>query len=1001
MNPFWKFPRWLGLLLLLQLNVHAATDDTAKFSGTVVDTQGNPVPGAAVDYYQYPARAPMRMGSFDLELKQHVETDAKGAFTLSTSKEQGFVLVTKAGLAPGWRSLYTAQSETQKMVLGAPSALAGTVVDDAGQPVADAEVWVVFALNKDLNSLGQPNFLVGNMARKLFSAQTSAAGKFRIENFPANAQANLTVKKKGMAMRQAPNPARYDELSFHAGQENIALTLDPPGSVTGKVLVRGTGQPVAFATVGLLPATLGMQFSGVSLGTNFTASDGTFRIPDVSAGSYRLRTDFTNQPIADWIADAVPVTVAAGQTVSDVQVQAYKGGVVVVTIRGKKNHELLANTTVSVNSQDYNHAGSTGSNGVAFFRLPPGQFSVFANKPDWSAAQTQVTITEGQTNQVNLELDEPFKISGIVRNSSGAPVAGASVGVFPDYQNGGTSITAANGHYTLTWQKPAWEGMQNQPAYLVARQMDLNLAAIQEFDETKTNLDVTLKPAMSVSSRVQDASGKAITNVMAYISLHEENSSFSLTRQPAVPDGQGRIQVNTLPLGERYGWFVSAPGYGSGQQAMDAADPKADHYDFPPLILKRADRKLAGRVLGTNGQAAAGVQVWMNGEGQPNGNTTTDTDGRFSYEAVCAGPVSVSANGNGFSASTEAMGGDTNLVLRFEARNNNVYVQPAQQTVTGTVFDPAGKHAVGALVVVSPSWGPINNYKTDDNGDFSVGWQPQIGMRDAKYFVIARDLEKNLAAIEPLDTNSTHMSLRLVPGLSISGVVQDRDGAPLTRANINLNIMAGNMGGMVGHEPIKIGSDGSFTITALPLGQQYFVNASAKGYGNVSRNIGKSQSQTNSLQLSPFKLKLADRPLAGKVVDTNNKPVPGAQVNINGDGQPNGNVRTDEDGKFKFTVCDGPIRIFVWSQSGSGRNNSGNAQANGGDVNVVVKLGEIQRRGPMVTMEAPLKPQAWTLSAVLSWPTAHKTGVIILLSVQAAVLLGTSGGIFWLTRKRK
>jgi hypothetical protein len=40
------------------------------------------------------------------------------------------------------------------------------------------------------------------------------------------------------------------------------------------------------------------------------------------------------------------------------------------------------------------------------------------------------------------------------------------------------------------------------------------------------------------------------------------------------------------------------------------------------------------------------------------------------------------------------------------------------------------------------------------------------------------------------------------------------------------------------------------------------------------------------------------------------------------------------------------------------------------------------------------------LNALATWPASHKTGTIILLSLQAAVLLGTGGGIFWFTRKR-
>ncbi len=108
---------------------------------------------------------------------------------------------------------------------------------------------------------------------------------------------------------------------------------------------------------------------------------------------------------------------------------------------------------------------------------------------------------------------------------------------------------------------------------------------------------------------------------------------------------------------------------------MDAADPKADHYDFPPLILKLADRKLTGRVVGIDGKPVAGVRVWLHGEGQPNGNSATDADGRFAFDAVCAGALTVSANLNGVYGSAEAMGGDTNVVIRFDARNVFIWLR--------------------------------------------------------------------------------------------------------------------------------------------------------------------------------------------------------------------------------------------------------------------------------------------------------------------------------------
>lgn len=998
MKTFPKF--FLLLILTLAFHLRAATNDAARFSGTVVDAQGNPMAGARVVFYQYPSSR-TSFGPVEMEAKQQATTDGQGAFELSTFQGQGLAVVTKAGVAPGWRMWYAAPLEPQKIILAKPSSLAGVVVDDAGRPVANAEVWVSAAINKTMTDYGQPSIASGKITRELFSTKTSADGKFRIENFPADAQAILSVKKSAMALRQTEGPFQYDELPIHAGQDDITLTLDPAGSVSGTVVERGTSRPLPSAVVGLQPIEQGMRYLMLNMGTVVSAADGSFQISDVPAGSYQVMALWTNEPVADWVADPVSIKVAAGQTAPNVQIQAYKGGVVQVTVRGKKNHELLADAGVQVSSQDFNRGGSTGTNGMVYFRMPPGQYAVFANKQDWSQAQTQATVTDGRTTEVAIELGEPSKITGIVRDASGAPVAGASVGVFPNYSGtGADAMTDAHGHYEVIWQKPSWVGSQNQNFYVLARDLKGKLAVVREMDETTTNLDLTLKPAMSVSGRVQDTKGRAVTNAMAYILLQEENMSFTISRQRIFSDEQGRVHAEGLPMGERYQLSVSARGYGSANEGMDAADSKADHYDFPPLVLKIADRKLAGRVLGTNGAPVAGVQVWMNGEGQPNGNTTTDANGWFHYDAVCEGAVTVSANFNGLSGSAEAMGGDTNVVIRFNAQNR-VYMAVTPQTLTGTVFDPSGKPAAGARVIVTPSMGAEDVGKTDANGEFSVNWQPQPGMRDAKYFAVARDVEKNLAAIESIDTKQKSVSLRLGPGLSISGAVQDAKGAPLSRANINLNMMAGNMGGLVQYQPVKINSDGTFTIPALPMGRRYIVFARADGYGSERRNVSESQSQTNSVQLAAFELKIADRQLAGQVLDADGKPLSGVQVMINGNGQPNGNTRTDATGHFKFKVCDGPITIFAYSPSGGqGRINTVNWRARGGDTNVIVKMGARQSPRQIVAKETPLKPQPWTLGAIVAWPAEHKTGAVILLSLQAVVLLGTAGGIFWFTRRR-
>lgn len=993
MKIFQKIPRLL--VVALALNAHTQAADLVKISGFVVDKQGHPVADAGVDYYGFPNQG-IAVAIPDVQSKQHTTTDSAGAFSFSVPSAAATVVATKSGFAPAWRTFQSAPDRSlDPLILSTPTVLAGVVLDENNRPIANAEVSVSMALDKgDTEGFEDRNFLFGNAAGLLFSARTSEDGRFRIENFPPGGRASLTVNAPGRALRPPPMKGYESQFQAQAGQQDIKLITEPAAGIEGKVVLRDTGAPLTGAILQLQSASPG-GFLPTAQSVQ-SASDGSFRIAGLPSGSYTVTAIFTNQPLPSWVTKRVPVTVSAGETARNITIEAFKGGVVEVTVTGKNDRKALSGVSVSAYAQSYQAGSTTGINGIALLRLPPGSFTIAAVKQGRFEAQTQATVTDSATNAIRLVLNSPFRITGIVKDASGAPIADAMVGIFPRFSGEPPVKSDASGHYEVTWQKPPWAGAQNQRFYLVARSQEHNLAALREIDDATTSLDVDLKPAMSISGRVRDTKGKPIPNATAYLLLQTERSGFSIDRDMLRADQQGRLQVAALPSGENYTLYASASGYGSANQQMVNPNPKADHYDFPPIVLNLADRKLAGRVLGTNGQPLAGINVSMSGDGQPNGNTTTDAKGRFAFD-VCEGPITVSANEETLYASADAMAGDTNVVIRFND-NNRVFAQNTL-TVSGTVYDPSGRPVIGAHVDVTPSWGMANGTTTDENGEYSLNWQDQPGARGMKYFVIARDTEQDLAGIEPVDAKTTRLSVHMGPGFSISGTVLDSEGSPLTQVNVNLNIMAGNMGGMVDPQSPKISSDGSFTIPALPPGQQYNLWITANGYGSGQKMISKAQSRSNSIQLPPFKLRTADRDLAGQVLDSDGKPLPDAWVYINGNNQPNINFRSDPTGHFKFKVCPGPIQVNAYRQSG-GPNNWGATRARGGDMNVIVKLGDNPGRNRNMARSHFLKPGPWTLGALIAWPAGHKKASMVLLSSQMVVLLGTVGVVFWVTRRR-
>jgi hypothetical protein len=128
-------------------------------------------------------------------------------------------------------------------------------------------------------------------------------------------------------------------------------------------------------------------------------------------------------------------------------------------------------------------------------------------------------------------------------------------------------------------------------------------------------------------------------------------------------------------------------------------------------------------------------------------------------------------------------------------------------------------------------------------------------------------------------------------------------------------------------------AQGRYEIKCLPPDARYMVFATAKGYGRSQQQI-QNDSETNRMELSPFVLKLADRVLAGQVLNENDKPVSGVNVSLNGEDQPDGNMTTDSKGRFHFQVCEGQVRLFANAQNGG----YAQATAEAGDTNVVMTL---------------------------------------------------------------
>jgi len=914
-----------------------AAAQKSRCSGTVTDAAGNPLAGATVEYWRY---AGISSVPTEPERKKQLTTAADGAYEFEVSRDTGFLLARKPGLAPAWQMLnqryLSSRGTDQKLVLTPPGALAGGLLDESNQPVAGAEVSVSMAFSEQSLANGGRtfNYLTGKPARDLFFARTDAAGRFRIENFPTNASAVFAVKLAGKVLRPSENEsASPDSAGYRAGDDNIKLVLEPAGSIEGKIVCSESTQPLPIARLTLQPDQPG-AFMRAGHEPAQSGPDGAFRISDVAAGSYHLHASFGTNALADWVAEAVPVSIESRQITRGLQVMAMRGGLLEVAVLGKTDHKPLPQISVSAYKENSQSAATSDGNGIARMRLVPGDYQLSAFRESMPAGQTSASVEAGKTNRVELAMATPQKISGIVRTPDGQPAAGIPVRIIGGFGAAAEDIkTDASGKFELEWSQRQYPGQNDSTVCVLARDPEHNLAVAQDLNEDTTSLDLKLAPAITLVGRAE-AGGKPLTNATAQL-VFWTGRSGSWLQGLARTNIPGQYEIPALPPGRKYGVVVSAPGYGQKQNHNLEISAEPGRQELDTVELKLANLKLAGQVLDADDKPVARCNVNISGEDQPNANARTDRDGRFSFAHVCEGTIRLSANSQRAYGSISAEGGDTNVILHL-GENMSSSPGTTMHKLKGVVTDADGQPVGGVRVAVLPNSNGTRWVKTGTNGEYSLNWSLQSWqLQNGGAHLVFLDKARNLAGTEELPEETTNLNVKLKPAIAFSGQVKNADGSTLPGAQMTLWIKMGNSYDYL-DEPAStpINAEGRFEIKCLPSDAQYLVSASAKGYGKHQQNLSPEY-ETNRVELEPFVLKHADSVIAGQILKDDDKPASGVNVQLNGEDQPDGNMTTDSKGRFHFQVCEGQIRLFAYSQSGGG-----NAQATveAGDTNIVMNL---------------------------------------------------------------
>ena len=310
--------------------------------------------------------------------------------------------------------------------------------------------------------------------------------------------------------------------------------------------------------------------------------------------------------------------------------------------------------------------------------------------------------------------------------------------------------------------------------------------------------------------------------------------------------------------------------------------------------------------------------------------TSATGEGVVRYPVGRATSISVSVEKEDFGSQSAGIQLDSEPTNHLEVE----LTSPAM--VTGVVRDATGTPLAGVELVLWPEWRVRSKETTTDaNGHFVVSWNPQNqNDPNSELFLIARDLKRNLALAQTIDEETTNLDLRLQPGLAVSGRAVAANGKVLANAEAEVMFWTEHMAGGLG-KSVRVDAQGRFEIKALPPGRHYCVIVSAKGYGRVNRDVAQ-ETESRRVELEPSELALADKRIAGVVLDSDDKPIANASVFGHGEGQPTVNGKTDANGRFSFNhVCAGPIQINANSQNGG----FGSIATEAGDTNITLQIG--------------------------------------------------------------
>jgi protocatechuate 3,4-dioxygenase beta subunit len=668
-----------ALCAALSLSPYAATAKSIRVAGQVVDYRAQPVQGATIILYSEPAQVRSVRRAF-VKLAE-TRSSVDGRFELLAEKDgewppgTWWLLAYKKGLAMCWTTQDLGQRPSI-LRLSRVKPLGGVVVDETDRPVAGAKVQL--CVKNELMEFGE---LPLPGPEDWHTRRTDKDGRFLFDNLPDDTTADFHVEAPGTARIwtfRDFGPKEGEQ--FPVGRTDIRITLPPEARIEGTVVDEGTGAPVSGVRVLARPRERpGARYYDEPATVD---PNGRFFLSGLDAGAYLLDVIAPPDRSQEWFSTSPEVTVQHGQRTREVRLAVNRGATLEVVVREAASEAVVPGMPIHVFCARYACMQRTDTNGLARLHVPPGKCTISGYKEDYGGtADHEVGLEKGRTYREEMRLMAwAVHVSGIVTDQDGHPLPESSIVYWP---YGHDFPADANGRFGYTYYTSGPGSRQT----LLARHEASGLANIAELTSVsegrRLNGQIVLKPAYTLAGRVTDPNGTGIpaayVRVVVNSSSHNPHRLSTLTETITDVDGLYRIPAIPPAASDCYYAVVAhAPGYNEiSVDPVSFQGPVGEPIHLRTLVLLPTDQAVAGTVVDANDRPLGGALVesprlqrsWYREHEdalQPHRVVFTDAQGRFRIDALCKGPVEVTASA--------ATAGHQEGITRTSAGEKNVKV---------------------------------------------------------------------------------------------------------------------------------------------------------------------------------------------------------------------------------------------------------------------------------------------------------------------------------------